>query len=152
MFRFTSVNPFNYRHFRHRTDQRFVAIPDRHERLHGHRFHFLQRLQQQRRGLLGRLIFPGIAALQNISAGTNVTFRIVLWGGTSSSVTWYIYDVTNSTVVDFAVQGTVTPALSPIQSWRQQWFGTTANSGAAADNAVATSDRMPNLLKYARWA
>jgi hypothetical protein len=45
-----------------------------------------------------------------------------------------------------ASSGTVTP---PIQLWRQQWFGTTNNSGNAADNYVASSDGMPNLLKYA---
>ena len=40
-------------------------------------------------------------------------------------------------------------ALAPIELWRLQWFGTTANSGTAADNAIVTSDGMPNLLKYA---
>ena len=39
--------------------------------------------------------------------------------------------------------------LTPIQAWRFQWFGTIANSGAASDTAIATSDGMPNLLKYA---
>ncbi len=40
-------------------------------------------------------------------------------------------------------------ALTPIQAWRLQWFGTTADTGDAADATVATSDGMPNLLKYA---
>jgi len=35
----------------------------------------------------------------------NVTFRIVNWGGTSASGTWYIFDVANSTAPDFVVQG-----------------------------------------------
>jgi hypothetical protein len=39
--------------------------------------------------------------------------------------------------------------LMPVQAWRLQWFGTTANSGPAADTAIATSDGMANLLKYA---
>jgi hypothetical protein len=43
----------------------------------------------------------------------------------------------------------VAPVLTPIQSWRQQWFGTTSNSGPAADTYISTSDGMPNLLKYA---
>ena len=46
-------------------------------------------------------------------------------------------------------QDQVFTTLAPIEAWRLQWFGTTANSGAAADNAIATSDGMPNLLKYA---
>ena len=56
--------------------------------------------------------------------------------------------MSNSSALDFALQGEVT-APTPIQSWRQQWFGTVANSGAAADTAIASSDGMPNLLKYA---
>jgi hypothetical protein len=40
-------------------------------------------------------------------------------------------------------------ALTPIQAWRLQWFGITANDGTAADTAVSSSDGMPNLLKYA---
>jgi endonuclease G len=96
---------------------------------------------------LNPIDLSGISALQNVSSGSNITFRIVNWGGGSGG-TWYIYDVSNSTALDFAVQGEVT-SLTPIQSWRQQWFGTVANSGAAADTAIATSDGMPNLLKYA---
>jgi Domain of unknown function DUF11 len=96
---------------------------------------------------LSPIDLSGIPALQNISGGSNVTFRIVNWGGGSGG-TWYIYDVANSTALDFAVQGTVA-APTPLQSWRLQWFGTMANSGAAADTAIASSDGMPNLLKYA---
>jgi tRNA G18 (ribose-2'-O)-methylase SpoU len=39
-------------------------------------------------------------------------------------------------------------ALTPIQLWRYYWFGTTADSGAAADTAISSSDGMANLLKY----
>jgi uncharacterized repeat protein (TIGR01451 family) len=227
-------------------------------------------------GSLSPIDLSGIPALQGISAGSNVTFRIVNWGGSGSGGTWYVFDVAASTALDFEVRGTVTPvilpvadlavsmthagsftqgdtndtytltvtnsgaapsagtvsvtdalpagltataiggtgwtadlgtltctrsdalalgasyppitvtvsvwtnapasvtnvatvsgggetnvannttsdptaiiALAPIEAWRLQWFGTTANSGAAADTAIATSDGMPNLLKYA---
>ena len=96
---------------------------------------------------LNPIDLSGISALQNVTSGSNVTFRIVNWGGGSGG-TWYIYDMANSTALDFAVQGTVA-APTPIQSWRLQWFGTVANNGAAADTAIASSDGMPNLLKYA---
>ena len=43
---------------------------------------------------------------------------------------------------------TIVP-LMPVEAWRLQWFGTITNSGPAADTAIATSDGMPNLLKYA---
>ncbi len=39
-------------------------------------------------------------------------------------------------------------ALAPIQLWRLQWYGTTANSGPAADTTIAPNG-MPNLLAYA---
>ena len=224
---------------------------------------------------LSPINLTGIAALQNVGAGTNVTFRIVNYGGGSSG-TWYVFDVSNSAALDLAIQGTISPvitsfpdlaisltysgsftqgdigdtytvtvtnigtaptvgsvsvvvtlpaglmataisgtgwatdlgtltctrseslapgagyppiavivnvstnaafsltniakvsgggeintgndnasdpttviALAPIQFWRLQWFGTTGNSGMVADTAIATSDGMPNLLKYA---
>ena len=227
-------------------------------------------------GSLNPIDLSGVAALQNVGAGTNVTFRLVNWGGTSSAGTWYIFDVGSSSASDFAVQGTVSPTmasvadlaifqthsgsftqadvgdtytltvtnlgaaatvgtvtmtdalpagltataiggsgwtgnlgtmtctrsdalaagasyppitvtvnvatnapasvtntalvsgggqtntandtasdptaiipLTPIQAWRLQWFGTTANSGVAADTYIGTSDGMENLLKYA---
>ena len=47
----------------------------------------------------------GITALQNVPPGTTVTFRIVNWGGTSASGTWYIYNVNtaNPTANDFEI-------------------------------------------------
>ena len=35
-----------------------------------------------------------------------------------------------------------------LQAWRQQWFGTTNNSGFAADTYVASGDGLANLIKY----
>src|SRR4029078_13385858 len=49
----------------------------------------------------------------NVGFGTNVTFRIVNWGGTSSAGTWYIFDVASNTAPDLVVQGTVTAQSSP---------------------------------------
>lgn len=53
-----------------------------------------------------------IPALQSIPPGTTVTFRIVNFGGTSSSGTWYIFDVANSTANDFEISGTISSAGS----------------------------------------
>ena len=39
--------------------------------------------------------------------------------------------------------------LSPIETWRQSHFGTTANSGSAADTADPDGDGLPNLVEYA---
>ncbi len=60
---------------------------------------------------LSPINLSGIAALQNVGPGTNVTFRIVNYGGGASG-TWYIFDVSNSTALDFAVQGTVSPVIT----------------------------------------
>jgi predicted extracellular nuclease len=64
-------------------------------------------------GSISAIDLSGIAALQNVPPGTTVTFRIVNYGGTSASGTWYIFDVANSTAADFQIDGTVT-ASGPI--------------------------------------
>ena len=48
----------------------------------------------------------GISALQNIPAGTLVTFRIVLWDGTGTG-SWYINNLASG--YDFQVLGTLSP-------------------------------------------
>ena len=64
-------------------------------------------------GSLSPINLSGISALQNIGGGTNVTFRIVNFGGSSSVGTWYVFDVTNTTALDFVVQGTVQAPITP---------------------------------------
>ena len=49
----------------------------------------------------------------------------------------------------FQVFGMVVPPLTPSQSWRQQYFGTTADSGSAADGANPDGDGLSNLLERA---
>jgi hypothetical protein len=55
---------------------------------------------------------------------------------------------TNGTSPDATQAFTIT-INTALQSWRQTNFGTTANTGAAADNAVSNLDGLPNLLEYA---
>ena len=100
-------------------------------------------------GSLEPISLANIAALQNVGPGTNVTFRVVNWGGSNPAGTWYVFDVASNSAPDLVIQGTVAPLLAPIQAWRLQYFGTTNNSGPSADTAIASSDGMPNLLKYA---
>ncbi|HEU0039114.1 MAG TPA: IPT/TIG domain-containing protein, partial [Verrucomicrobiae bacterium] len=102
-------------------------------------------------GSIGLIDLSGVAALQNVGAGTNVTFRIVNWNGTSAAGTWYVFDAANTSAPDLAVQGSVTPAvmLTPVESWRLQWFGTTNDAGEAADGYAGTADGLANLVKYA---
>jgi DNA/RNA endonuclease G (NUC1) len=54
----------------------------------------------------------GIAALQNVGANTNITFRIVNYGGTSAAGNWYVFDFAGNTALDLTIQGTVTQVLT----------------------------------------
>lgn len=56
---------------------------------------------------LGPIDLSGVAALQNIGAGTNVTFRIINYSGGSSG-NWYVYDKGGSSAPDLAFTGTIT--------------------------------------------
>lgn len=69
---------------------------------------------------LAAIDLSGIAALQNVGAGTNVTFRLANYGGGSGG-TWYVYDTASSSALDFTVLGAILlageatnpPALAP---------------------------------------
>ena len=87
--------------------------------------------------------FNGIGASYTITATNQIT-AIAPAGAASGLIGVKTLGGTATSSSSF----TVVP-LTPIESWRLQWFGTTANSGAAADAAITTSDGMPNLLKYA---
>jgi hypothetical protein len=88
----------------------------------------------------GRHAYPPITVIVNVAtnAPNSLTNVARVSGGGESNIS-------NDTATD----PTTVIALTPIQAWRLQWFGTTANSGVAADTAINTSDHMPNLLKYA---
>jgi hypothetical protein len=53
-----------------------------------------------------------------------------------------------SLAILFLLQSTAL-ALSPIQAWRQQYFGTTNNLGNAADGSDPDGDGLINILEYA---
>ena len=72
------------------------------------------------------------------NAATSITNTATVSGGGDASPG-------NNTAFD----ATIITVITPLQSWRLQYFDTAANAGAAADTAIATSDGMPNLLKYA---
>jgi DNA/RNA endonuclease G (NUC1) len=60
---------------------------------------------------IGAIDLSSFAPLQNVGASTNVTFRIVNYGGTSSSGNWYVYDVAGSGAPDLSLQGIVAPVV-----------------------------------------
>lgn len=57
-----------------------------------------------------------IGALQNVSSGTTITFRLILWGSTGTGGTWYINDQVSG-ARDLIVNGTTTPAATPTFSF-----------------------------------
>jgi hypothetical protein len=62
---------------------------------------------------LNAIDLSGISALQGVPAGTPVTFRVALYGASSSTGNWYIYDVAASSAADFAISGSVLAAAPP---------------------------------------
>ncbi|MEW6429781.1 MAG: DNRLRE domain-containing protein, partial [Thermodesulfobacteriota bacterium] len=84
---------------------------------------------------LAAIDLSGISALQSVPPGTTVNFRIVNYGGTSSTGTWYIFDTTASTAADLEIQGTVS-----------DWSGTLSYSltTATAGNGEGTVTGVAN--------
>ena len=61
--------------------------------------------------LAGPIDLSSITDLQNVPAGTTVTFRIVNWGGASGG-SWYIFDQAVTNAPDFEIDGTVATAVT----------------------------------------
>jgi autotransporter-associated beta strand protein len=76
-------------------------------------------------------------AFGNVAFGSRIT--------TASGEGTFLVTQSGNTVVLSAYQ----PALTPLQSWREQYFGTSANTGTAADTFDADFDGLENLLEYA---
>ena len=76
-------------------------------------------------------------------------------GGASGPIALNFGDNAISTVVT-AQDGSTTKTyvvtvtrLTSVQSWRQTWFGTPANTGTTADAADFDNDGIPNLIEWA---
>lgn len=74
---------------------------------------------------------------------SNVAFgsRVTTEGGEGS----FVVNQSNNSVVLSGFQ----PALTPLESWRQQYFGSPANTGTAADHQDFDGDGIANLVEYA---
>ena len=85
--------------------------------------------------------YPPITVGVTIATNTpaEVTNSVVLSGGG---------DISNANNTAQA-RVAVSPLLSPIESWRLTHFGTTENTGNAADTSILAADGLANLLKYA---
>lgn len=99
-------------------------------------------------GSLGPIDLSGVAALQHVPAGTTVTFRIVNYGGSSSTGTWYVFDTANTTANDLEIQGSVAVGSGTVDgacgSANGQTFATAPGANlCAAGSASALSGNGP---------
>jgi Putative Ig domain/Cadherin domain len=78
----------------------------------------------------------GIAGLQNVPPGTTVTFRIVSWGGTSASGSWYINNIAGD---DLVVTGSISPytAVAPSISSFTPAFGPSGSTVTISGSNLA---------------
>ncbi len=86
--------------------------------------------------------FASVSLSGNYSGSLGASGSV--WSGVVGGVT---FSFDESTGV-LTVTGGVSPT-TPLQDWRQANFGTTANSGNAADSSDYDNDGIPNLLEYA---
>ncbi|WP_395748466.1 NHL repeat-containing protein [Prosthecobacter sp.] len=90
----------------------------------------------------------GAGVTQVTASGTTGLFTLSassLTAGTAYSFAAY---ATNSIGTTYTSVATFT-TLTSQQDWRETYFGTTANSGTAADDADSDGDGIPNLVEYA---
>jgi alpha-tubulin suppressor-like RCC1 family protein len=95
------------------------------------------------------------------SYGTNVAgLPASVTDGSSTTVSTTLSGLTPNTTFHFRANGVNGPGttngadltfttLSQLQSWRQQFFGTTTTTGLLADSADYDGDGIPNLLEFA---
>jgi hypothetical protein len=97
----------------------------------------------------------------DMTYGTTVAATpLSITGVTSTAVSATLTGLTPGVLYHFRVNGQNSGAivhggdqtfttLAPIASWRFTWFGTTSNSGNAADLADPNENGIPNLVEYA---
>jgi autotransporter-associated beta strand protein len=96
------------------------------------------------------ITLSGIGGLQNIAAGTSVTFRIVNWNASGSSGTWYLNSQSTTADLDFVVNGVVDAVGGANLFWNgADGWGTTApgsgGSGAWSDGGSWDSAQRANF-------
>lgn len=92
---------------------------------------------------------PGVT--QVAASGTTGVFTVLVAGLAPNASYSFAAYATNSVNTSYTSVGAFT-TLTASDSWRQTWFGTTSNSGNAADTAKPAGDGITNLMKYALGA
>ncbi|AWA30059.1 hypothetical protein HYN48_08185 [Flavobacterium magnum] len=102
----TSVNPFSYRR-----SSTGASSAELQYSINGGAFTTITTYTLSNTASSGATLttdLTGIAALQNVPATSVITFRIVPYGASSTTGTFYIFDVANSTASDLSVNGITT--------------------------------------------
>jgi hypothetical protein len=89
-------------------------------------------------------VSPALPAGLNLNTSTGV-----ITGTPTTATAAVTYTVTASNSGGFTSAALTITVLSPLQAWRQQFFGTTNNNGSAADTADPYHTGIPNLLAFA---
>ncbi|HEX7655106.1 MAG TPA: lamin tail domain-containing protein, partial [Verrucomicrobiae bacterium] len=100
---------------------------------------------------LGPVDLSTVSALQNIPAGTTVTFRMVGYNAGGTGGNWYVFDLANSTALDLSVAGTMaygTGAVAPAIA--VQPADTNTFVGKNAGFTVAASGTPPLTYQWRR--
>ncbi len=85
----------------------------------------------------------------SVAAGGSSTFTVMFAptaAGARSATLHIPSNDTQQTPFNIALTGTL---MTSSESWRAKYFGTSSNSGDAADVATPSHDGIPNLLKFA---
>ncbi|MGV3658705.1 MAG: choice-of-anchor D domain-containing protein [Prosthecobacter sp.] len=88
----------------------------------------------------------------SIAAGGTGTFLVAFRPTSAGDKTITLRITSNdpfASPYDITLTGTGLAPSTPQQSWRQAYFGSSANAGAAADNYDADGDGVVNLLEFA---
>lgn len=92
----------------------------------------------------------GISALQNVPAGTTITFRLVNYNASSSGGTWYLYDQTTPGVNDFEITGSLAPTGSPAPTPPVATTGnaTAITTNSATLNAIVNPNNLSTVAQF----
>lgn len=102
----TSVNPFSYRR-----SSTGASSAELQYQIDGGAFTTITTYNLSSTASSGATLttdLTGVAALQNVPSTSVITFRIVPYGASSTTGTFYIFDVANSTASDLSVNGITT--------------------------------------------